>query len=323
MITSGQTGWCGVREYRDGTLVALTYGRISSAGPDPIEKKPLYHFYPGSCVYSIGGVGCNLGCLNCQNWSISRAKPEEYLRKMAPEQIVELTKKSGCSSWAATYNEPTIWLEYVRDIGKLASKNNIKTVLVTNGYITPKALREVAPLIDGANIDVKGIRDEFYQEVCLVRSVKPVLKAAKIMKNHGTHIEVTNLVIPGKNDSDDHIEELVDWILAHLGPSTPTHFSRFYPHYKMRDVPPTPIETLEKAYRLAREKGLHYVYLGNVLGHHGNHTYCQDCGNRLIARYGFDIREFKITSENRCAECGTEILLKGNFTKKTGRLCFL
>jgi len=241
---------------------------------------------------------------------------------MTPEQIVELIKKSGCSSWAATYNEPIIWLEYVRDIAKLASKNHIKTVLVTNGYITPKALREVLPLIDGANIDLKGIRDEFYQEVCLVPSVKPVLKATKIMKHHGTHVEVTNLIIPGKNDSEDQIEELIEWILVNLGPSTPTHFSRFYPHYKMRDVPPTPVETLEKAYRLAKEKGLYYVYLGNVPGHQGNHTYCPNCGTRLIARYGFDIQEYKITSENRCPDCDTEILLRGHFTKKKSRSRF-
>lgn len=315
-ISSGQKGWCGVREYRDGTLFALTYGRISSAVPDPIEKKPLYHFYPGSDVYSIGGVGCNLGCLNCQNWGISRAQANEYIREMMPEQVVAQTKKSGCAAWAATYNEPTIWIEYVRDIAKLASKNQIKTVLVTNGYITPKALREIAPLIDGANIDVKGIRDEFYQEVCQASRVNPVLKTAKIMSAYGIHVEVTNLIIPGKNDSEDQIEDLIDWIFVNLGPSTPTHFSRFYPHYEMRDVPPTPVETLENAYRLAKERGLHYVYLGNVPGHQGNHTYCPSCGTRLIARYGFDTREYKITSENRCSNCDAKILLRGQFTEK-------
>lgn len=322
IITAGQKGWCGVREYRDGALIALTYGKVSSAGPDPIEKKPLYHFYPGSCIYSIGGIGCNLGCLHCQNWSISRAKPENYpLRVMAPEMIVELTKKFGCVSWAATYNEPIIWVEYVRDIGLLAAKNKIKTVLVTNGYITPKALREIAPLIDAANIDIKG-GDKFYQEVCLTSSAKPVLKAAKTMKSYGIHVEVTNLVIPGKNDSEEQFEELIDWIITNLGSATPTHFSRFSPHYEMRNVPPTPIETLEKVYRLAKEKGLHYVYLGNVPGHHGNHTYCPNCGSRLIARYGFDIREYKITLKNKCPDCGTPILLRGNFSKKTARSRF-
>ncbi len=317
IITSGQRGWCGVREYRDDVLVALTYGNISSAGPDPIEKKPLYHFSPGSCIYSIGGVGCNLGCLNCQNYRISRAHPEdEFLRKMTPEQIVESTKKSGCSSWAATYNEPTIWLEYVRDTAKIASEHHIQTVLVTNGYITPKALREVAPLIDGVNIDVKGIRDEFYQEVCLASRVKPVLKAAKMMKDFKIHVEVTNLLIPGKNDSTDQLEELIEWILTNLGPSTPTHFSRFFPHYDMRDVPPTPVATLERAYQLAKEKGLYYVYLGNVPGHEGNHTYCPNCGMRLITRAGFNIQELLITSEKRCPECDTDILIRGDMPKQ-------
>ncbi|MFQ6124186.1 MAG: AmmeMemoRadiSam system radical SAM enzyme [Candidatus Heimdallarchaeota archaeon] len=321
-IAYGQKGWCGVREYRDRALIALTYGKVSSAGPDPIEKKPLYHFYPGSCVYSIGGVGCNLGCLHCQNWSISRATPENYpLRDMTPEKIVELTMKFGCNSWAATYNEPIIWAEYVCDIGQLAARNNIKTVLVTNGYITPKALQEIIPYIDAANIDIKG-GEEFYKEVCLASSVKPVLKATKIMKNHGIHVEITNLIIPGKNDSEEQLEELIDWIIVNLGPETPTHFSRFSPHYKMRKLPLTPVETLEKAYYLAKEKGLHYVYLGNVPGHHGNHTYCPNCGIRLIARFGFDIHEYKITSENRCPDCGTPILMRGNYSKKTERSRF-
>ncbi len=316
IINTGQEGWCGVRAYQNENLIALTYGRISSANPDPIEKKPLYHFYPGSDVFSIGGVGCNLGCLNCQNWNISQAKPDDYLRDMSPKQVIELTKQSGCISWAATYNEPTIWLEYVRDIGKLASQNKIKTVLVTNGYITPKALQSIAPLIDGANIDIKGISDYYFQEICLAPSVKPILKTAKTMKSHGVHVEVTNLIIPGKNDTEDQITDLIDWIYHNLGPSTPTHFSRFYPHYQMCDIPRTPISTLENAYKIAIDRGLHYVYLGNVPGHSGNHTYCPGCGTRLIRRIGFDIKEYKITSDNRCSACDMQILLRGYYTKK-------
>jgi len=306
LIPEGKRGFCLTRENRDGKLYTLIYAAVSSSAVDPIEKKPLFHFYPGSFVYSLGTVGCNFRCKHCQNWNISQAIIDEaYTVDITPEEAIETTKRYNCRSIAWTYNEPTIWLEYTLDCAELAHKDDIKTVYVTNGYMTEETLELLSPLLDAANIDLKGMSDEFYKTVCSAK-LQPVLDSIQWMHDAGIHIEVTNLIIPGYNDSEDDIKALVKFMVEEVGVEVPLHFTRFYPHYKMKDVSPTPAETLLKARELALEEGMRYVYVGNIPGLSEENTYCYNCGELLIQRYGFQINKMNL-KKGRCPSCNAKI----------------
>ncbi len=324
VIPPGRRGFCKTRENRDGKLYTLIYGSLTALAVDPIEKKPLYNFWPGALAFSISTVGCSFACKFCQNWSISQVTIEEArgrIEEYSPEEIVALAKKYDCETIAYTYNEPIIWFEFVYDTAKLAHKEGVKNILVTNGYITLEALEELVPYIDAANIDIKAFSDKFYKELCSVPSFKPVLEATKYMKEKGVHVECTNLIIPGYNDNFDEIRQLARWVFEELGPDTPLHFSRFYPHYKMIYVSPTPISTLVKAREIAmKEIGLHYVYIGNVPGHEGEYTYCPECGYPVVKRLGFDITEWNLTEDMKCKKCGTKIAIKGEYRGDRHRL---
>jgi len=304
-IRSGRQGFCGVRENREGRLFALNYALVSSAHVDPIEKKPLFHFYPGSSVYSLGTVGCNFRCLHCQNFTISQAPLESYreLAEHPPEQAVETAVRLGCRGIAWTYNEPAIWFEYTYDSARLAKARDLYTVYVTNGYMTREALDMIAPFLDAMNIDVKGFTERFYRKLCKTR-LAPVLETVERGLELGVHIELTYLIIPGHNDSEQEISSFVDWA-AELEPVPPVHFSRFHPDYKLLDVPATSLATLEKAYEIARRK-LPFVYLGNVPGHPGESTRCPKCNSLLIERIGYRTRIIGLTGES-CSACGYKL----------------
>ena len=303
-IAKGRSGICGVRENRDGTLFTLIYNTVSSEAVDPIEKKPLYHFLPGTLSYSQGTIGCNFRCKHCQNWSISQASLENtYTSEITPEESVARAVNSGCASMSWTYNEPTIWYEFTHDSARLAHEAGLKTVYVTNGYITEEALRDISPHLDAFRVDIKAFRDEFYREVCGAH-LQPVLDSAVVARELGMHIEVVNLIIPGQNDDVAETKALIEWVRDNLGPQTPIHFTRFYPMYKMEGVAPTPVATLERAWQMARDAGVEYPYVGNVTGHGYENTYCPDCGTLLIDRSGYTIVRNVITGDKKCPECG-------------------
>ncbi len=307
VIADGRRGICAVRENRKGKLYTLNYALASSVAVDPIEKKPFFHFYPGSSVFSLGTLSCNFRCLHCQNYSISQTPLEEgrgYLTEYLPEKAVRLAKDYNCQGLAWTYNEPTIWFEYTYDSAKLAKKNNLYTVYVTNGYFTEEMLDTIAPYMDAMNIDVKGFTDKFYKEVCSAK-LEPVLRSVERAVKKGIHIEVTYLVIPGYNDGEEEFREFVGWV-AGIDVDIPVHFSRFHPEYKMMHVHSTPIKTLEMARKIGLEK-LHFVYTGNVPGDMGENTYCYSCGELLIKRWGFSIQKMNLTKENRCPKCEAKI----------------
>ncbi|MFA4639674.1 AmmeMemoRadiSam system radical SAM enzyme [Pyrococcus kukulkanii] len=320
IINEGKRGSCRVRMNINGMLYTLNYGKVSSIALDPIEKKPLFHFWPGSCAFSIGTVGCNMHCRHCQNWEISQADETfPYLQDATPETIVRLAKHYECESIAYTYNEPTIWYEFVLDTVKLAKKEGLNNILVTNGYINEEPFRELAPYIDAMNIDIKAFDDRFYMKIASVPTGEPSRKIAEMAKNEfGIHVELTYLIIPTLNDRDEEIRAFARWVVNSLGDDTPVHFSRFFPHYKLLHLPPTPIETLEKAYKIAREEGLKFVYLGNVPGHRGENTYCPRCGKLLIERWGFEILRYEI-QDGKCKYCGENIPVVGEYKRKKYR----
>ena len=305
-LDDNEVGWCGARKREGSNIIPRTYGKISSLAIDPIEKKPLYHFYPGEGILSFGSHGCNMGCLHCQNSSISMARSISKLRNMSPEDMVKYALARDVKLIASTYNEPMIAFEYVRDISILAHKQNLKMVVVDNGYITKELAAALGPHIDAANIDIKGFTSEFYKKICATPSWKPVLKTCEIFHELGVHIELTNLIIPTKNDSEEMIESMCKWIVDNLDKTIPLHFSRFHPDYKLQDVPATPLSTLEKAYKIAKDIGLKYVYIGNVRNHFGNNTYCHNCGKLIIQRTGYSVwkENFK---DGFCSSCNTQI----------------
>ena len=307
-IREGKEGICGVRVNEGGTLYAATYGKISAEAVDPIEKKPLFHFLPGTLSYSLGSIGCNFHCPYCQNWHISAATLEsDMLRDLPVREGVDRAFSRGCASISWTYNEPTIWHEYTLEMGTLARKRGLGTVYVTNGYITEEALAELAPMLRAFRVDLKAFTDEFYRKYCGAK-LQPVLDAAVLAKELGMHIETVTLVIPGLNDGMEEMEGMIRWVLENLGPDTPMHFTRFHPDYKMRDQRATPVATLEKILERARELGIRFAYLGNVFGHRYEHTYCPACNALLIERTGFDAR-IRNLEGHRCRECGEEIPL--------------
>ncbi|MDD5593802.1 MAG: AmmeMemoRadiSam system radical SAM enzyme [Candidatus Margulisbacteria bacterium] len=299
-------GLCGVRINLGGRLYSLVYGKPVAVHVDPIEKKPLSHFLPGTTIFSIATAGCNLGCVFCQNWQISQSRPEEADHEnLSPQQIVDLTKKSNSPSLAFTYTEPTIFYEYMLDTARLAKQAGLRTVMHSCGYINPKPLKELLKYMDAANIDLKGFSEKYYQEMSYGH-LQPVLDSLKAIKKAGVWLEITNLIVPGRNDDPEMIRRMSLWIKDNLGPDVPLYFSAFTPMYKLTGLPPTPVQTLEQAAKIAKEAGLHYVYIGNVYGHAGENTICPACGKVLIEREGYTIRQMNLT-EGRCKFCGYKI----------------
>ncbi len=317
-IPLGRRGICRVRENRDGRLYALTYGRPVSLAVDPVEKKPLFHVYPGSDIYSVGLTGCNMRCAFCQNWEISQANPEDLpLYDASPETIVTNARQSGCQGIAFTYNEPTISIEYSIDTFKLAKKEGLFTCHVTNGYINPDPAKELAKYLDAVNVDFKSSKDEFYRRLCKAPRLDAVKEAIRIWKDRGVFVELTNLIIPEENDSPEIIDGVIDFVLS-LGKDTPLHFSAFHPHYKMRNVPPTPPGKVEWAVKRARERGLEYVYAGNLFGSRWENTYCPSCGSVVIERRGYLVTKVNLDEENRCTNCGHKIPILGKAQPNAG-----
>jgi pyruvate formate lyase activating enzyme len=304
-IGKGQTGFCFIRKNVDGELKLLAHSHPIAVHVDPIEKKPLFHFLPGSSILSIGTAGCNLGCKFCQNWDMSKARfDHENAYDFSPEYIVQMARSHKCPGIAYTYNEPTIFGEYVVDIAREARKYGIKNVMVTNGYITPEAIADIYPFIDAANIDLKAIEPGFYRKLTL-SELQPVLEAIKIIHKMGVWIELTNLIIPTMNDSPGEIRSLVSWILDNLGSDVPLHFTAFHPDFKMKHLPKTPYNTIYKARMTALKLGINYVYEGNVLSEKGGNTYCPSCGSLLISRVWHTVISNNLT-KNIC-KCGREI----------------
>ncbi len=309
-IGGGKYGICGTRKNIDGKIYSTIYNTISSEAVDPIEKKPLYHFLPGTLSYSLGSIGCNFRCEHCQNWNISQVTLEEaYTKELTPEEAVKRALSTGCSSISWTYNEPSIWHEYTYDSAVLAKSAGLRTVYVTNGYITPEALRRIAPYLDAYRVDIKSFSEEFYRKVCSAR-LAPVLESTKLAKELGMHVETVTLLIPSRNDSQQEITQLVRWVHENLGIDTPMHFTRFYPMYKMEDASPTPVSTLEMAYEIAKKEGMRFVYLGNVPGHRYENTYCPECKSLLIDRAGFRVGAVRI-KDGKCQQCGEKIPVVG------------
>jgi pyruvate formate lyase activating enzyme len=304
-IPAGKSGICGVRKNVSGKLQATTYGKVSSIGPDPIEKKPFNHFLPGTSVLSLGSVGCNFRCDFCQNWSISQEYTTRGLRDVEPDQLPQMASRYKCQSISWTYNEPTIWFEYTLDGAKLAKTSGLGTSYVTNGYITEEALREIAPYLDAMNIDVKAFTDEFYQTHSKAK-LQPVLDTCVLARELGIHIELTYLVIPALNDNPSELKSFSKWVADSLGQRTPVHFSRFHPDYNLRTSRSTPMDTLHMAHRAAKDEGLKFVYLGNVMHCDEENTYCPKCGALMLERYGLRLATNK-SKAGKCGQCGEEL----------------
>jgi pyruvate formate lyase activating enzyme len=306
IIPDKKRGFCGVRENRAGTLYSLVYAKPCAIHIDPIEKKPLFHFLPSTAAFSIATAGCNLRCKFCQNWQISQAKPEEveyvYLE---PQDLVKRAKESGAPTIAYTYTEPTIFYEYMFDIAKIARKDGLKNIMHSAGHINEEPLRQLCKYLDAANIDLKGFSEKYYNEMSL-GNLDSVLKTLKILREEGVWVEITNLILPGYNDDDSTLIKMCLWIKENLGEDTPLHFSRFWPMYKLTALNPTPLETLEKARKIALDCGLRYVYIGNIPGHEAENTHCPRCKKVIIKRTGYTILEINIEN-GQCKFCGQKI----------------
>ncbi len=312
MILSENRGICGVRENQNGKLVSLVYGKAIAVHVDPIEKKPLFHFLPGSFSYSIATVGCNLRCSFCQNWEISQL-PKEHPDKITgedfpPERVIYEAIATHCESIAYTYTEPTIFTEYALDTMKLAKKKGLKNIWVTNGYMSKKCLKLIAPYLDAANVDLKTFNPGYYQKICGIK-MQPVLDNLAEIKKLGIFLEVTTLIIPTLNDSPDELKATAEFIAQKLGKETPWHISRFFPAYKIRDIIPTPIETLKKAYDIGKEAGINFVYVGNVPGTDLENTHCPKCGKVAIERRGYSTKLGEVSPKGRCKKCGQDLNL--------------
>lgn len=309
VIKNGHRGYCQTRQNIDGNLMALGYGRIVSAAADPIEKKPLFNFYPGSRVMSVGALGCNFSCLHCQNWEISQLREPGHATQthdVSPEQLIQIALQNQCRGIAWTYNEPTINIEYAIDGAKLAKAAGLYTVLVTNGYITPEGLDLIGPWMDAFCVDIKGWND-FYPDVCKAGSIQPVLDSTiRAKQKWNMHIEVITNIIPTLNDKEQDLTAIAHWILDNLGNLVPWHVSRFYPMYKLAHLPPTPVEALVQARKIGLTAGLKYVYTGNIPGDQGENTYCPYCHNILIERAGYRIEQLNI-NDKKCQHCQSEV----------------
>ncbi len=307
LIPPGRTGWCGTRVNEGGRLSSLIYGEVSSLSINPIEKKPVFHFFPGSRWLSLGSVGCNFRCPGCQNWEIAhwQAGPTdtEYL---SPEDAVSQAKKADCLGISWTFNEPALWFEYTLDSAKVAKEQGLYTNYVTNGYLSREALDRLAPHLDVFRVDIKGFSDRTYSRIGHIAKFSGILDVTERAKEKGLHVEVVTNVIPGYNDDVRELRDLAAWVKTSLGQDTPWHVTRFHPHHDLSRVPATPVDTLERIRDLGREVGLWYVYLGNVPGHKGENTRCHKCGELLIERHIFDVLQNKIKN-SACPACGTVI----------------
>ncbi|MFQ5600592.1 MAG: AmmeMemoRadiSam system radical SAM enzyme [Candidatus Krumholzibacteriia bacterium] len=305
-VADVERGYCGVRENQDGQYQTLVYGSLCSANVDPIEKKPLFHYLPGTTAFSIATAGCNIECRFCQNWQISQFRPEQVESvSVTPDQLVAACRSRGCPTIAYTYSEPVIFYEYMRDAAALAREQGVGSVMISNGYIQEKPLRELCRHLTAVKIDFKAFTEKFYDEVC-AGHLKPVLETLETLKDIGIWFELVVLVIPTLNDSPDEIKQMSHWVLEHLGPDVPIHFTRFHPTYRVTNLPRTPISTLESCRQIALDAGVHYVYAGNVPMHPGENTHCHSCGQDLIRRIGFQVASNKI-EDGKCRKCGTRI----------------
>lgn len=308
VIAEGKTGLCGVRLNKGGKLYTVVYGKAISYNVDPIEKKPLYHFLPGTYSFSFATVGCNFSCLHCQNWEISQYSREEKREvpgmDLSPEEIVELARDYDCRSVSYTYTEPTIFYEYAYDTARIAAGEGLKNIFVTNGYTGEGALEEISPYLHAANVDLKAYSEDFYRKVCGAR-LEPVLDNIELYRDLGIWIEVTTLIIPGYNDSEEDLKGIASF-LSDLDQEIPWHVTRFHPEYNLLSVPSTPLETLTRARDIGLGEGLSYVYIGNVPGEEGQNTFCPHCGAELIERKGFKPR-VRMMEGPRCSQCGQNI----------------
>jgi pyruvate formate lyase activating enzyme len=309
VIDDGKLGRCCVRKNISGVLYSLNYDKVISANPDPIEKKPLFHFQPGTRSFSVATMGCNFRCEFCQNWQISQAAIENGRidgEPIAPEQIIEAAVRSGCKSMAYTYTEPTIFMELCNDCGRLARQRGLMNVFVSNGYMTTEAIDFAADWLDGINVDLKAFSEDYYKRLCKAR-LQPVLDTIKyIAKETDIWLEITTLLVPGENDSEDELKKLAEFVVTEAGPDVPWHISRFHPQYKYADSVATPVSSLERAEQIGKEAGLHYVYLGNVPGARSESTCCYNCGRVVIDRFGYRIAANHIKN-SCCPDCGTKI----------------
>ena len=316
-LREGQRGFCYIRQAMENRLWLTSYGRASGFCIDPIEKKPLYHFYPGSSVFSFGTAGCNLGCQFCQNWDISRARTQDRLLSAAsPVAVVDTALRHGCRSVAFTYNDPVIFAEYAIDCARVARARGLRTVAVTAGYITAAARPAFFQYMDAANVDLKALSEDFYRRICYGQ-LQPVLDTLLWLKQaSNVWLEITNLLIPGHNDAPDDIGRLCGWIVENLGPTVPLHFSAFHPDFRMRDVPPTPPDVVRRARAQALAAGMHYVYTGNIRDPAGQTSYCPTCHHPLIKRDEYHISEWNLSATGRCPSC--RLPLPGHFAAGPG-----
>ncbi|MCD6371502.1 MAG: AmmeMemoRadiSam system radical SAM enzyme [Candidatus Aenigmarchaeota archaeon] len=313
IIGENQVGFCLVRKNVNGILYSLNYGKLIAANPDPIEKKPLFHFLPGSYAFSIASAGCNFRCFFCQNWQISQVYREGLASEIVgeeytPQQVINLALSYKCKSISYTYTEPTIFFEFAYEVSKLAVKEGLANTFVTNGYMTPEAIKRISKYLHAATVDFKGNGNlEFYRKYSSVPSIQPIFDSLIEMKKRKIFIEITNLVIPKIGDSEEEFKKLVKWIVDNLGEEIPFHILRFFPHYKLSNLEPTPIKKLERLWKIAKESGLKYVYLGNVPGSNKENTYCPECGNLLIKRAGFYSSVVGLNKKGECRKCGAKI----------------
>ena len=308
IIREGADGFCGVRGVRDAELYALTYGRIVASAFDPIEKKPLYHFYPGHKTFSIGGVGCNLRCRHCQNWQISCCDVNENLdglQDLSPEAAVRLACENNCKSLVWTYNEPSIWYEYILDTAPLAQRAGLKTVLVTAGMINSEPLQDLLPHIDAYRLDIKGFSGSFYRWLTGIDSLEQILENAIAAQTAGCHVEIVTNLIPGHNDDEIQLRSLARWIVQNLSSQTPWHLTAYYPNHELQ-VAATGVAALERGVEIGHEEGLSHIFIGNVAGHPAQHSLCPDCGHCLIRRNGFRV-EANLIIDGRCPGCGCHL----------------
>ncbi|HSO24005.1 MAG TPA: AmmeMemoRadiSam system radical SAM enzyme [Chondromyces sp.] len=305
-VADMERGTCGVRENRGGTYVTLVHGLAAAVHVDPIEKKPFFHVMPGEKAFSFSTAGCNVECKFCQNWELSQFRPEQVeAYDLPPAALVAAAKQNGARLTAATYGEPVVFWEYVRDVAAAANAAGLKPTVVSNGFIKEKPLREVLPSLAAIKIDLKSFSDRFYREQVRGR-LEPVLETLQIIREVGVWLEIVVLLVPALNDSEAELRELTGWVRAKLGPDVPLHFTRFHPTYRLTDLPPTPVATLERAWSIGREAGLNYVYLGNVPGHPGENTVCPGCGEVLIRRVGFQVVAKSLIG-GACPKCGRSI----------------
>jgi len=306
VIDDLERGYCGVRENHGGSYYTLIYGKPCTAHIDPIEKKPLFHFLPGTSAFSLATVGCNVVCKFCQNWEISQATPDQVASfDLSPAQAADLAKNKQCASIAYTYTEPVIFTEYMYDCAVAGRRRGVRSVMISNGYINAKPMQDLCGVLDAVKIDLKAFTERFYKEL-VAGELRPVLDTLVLLKKENIWFEIVYLVIPGQNDDPKELQLLCQWIYKELGPDTPLHFTRFHPQYRLTNLPPTPLKTLRQARKIGLDNGLSFVYTGNVPGDEGENTFCPNCGNIVVQRFGYSIGDINIKN-GRCTQCNAKI----------------